>query len=523
MPKILIVDDEQGICNLIMRLINWEEIKAKLVGMENNGLDAYQAICLKKPDIVITDIRMPGLDGLGLIEKCYLMKESPRFIVISGYRDFEYAQRALKFHVEDYLLKPVEERELNMLLLKVCQQISVEQNTAKDDRDSPNCPEHQICAMRQNQMRELIHNPNAQFDTGLFENEQGSFLVLVLRVDFCERKDIERWTAVKILENISTNLCQILRENGFESTSFNEVWEQIFLLHAAKYTIKNRKKIIDLCTGVVRDSQVKYCNMSLTLAVGSDFDEGTETGRRIAQIRQYLRLWPRKLEVYVIDASDKNIKDMSVPKIEEREETLVKRISSLFFTASQEEVLYEVRSAFYSVTTDKRLLLSEKLLEQLRERIRVQELHIDNEQELIYELTDGLEHCTAREQFVDCFGSFITFLYQSKCRREREPVLQAKQYIEDHIDGQISLAETAEFVHFSPTYFSTYFREKAGIGFGDYVIKVRMEKAMYYLRESELSIYDIAEKVGYADAKHFSKVFRRVVKIKPTEYRRFYL
>lgn len=92
MLSIMIVDDERGVIELIKNLIDYDLVEVTIVGEVQNGVDAYNMILEKKPDFVITDIRMPGLTGLELIEKVKAVRPETAFAVISGYRDFEYAQ-----------------------------------------------------------------------------------------------------------------------------------------------------------------------------------------------------------------------------------------------------------------------------------------------------------------------------------------------------------------------------------------------------------------------------------------------
>ena len=127
MQRVLIADDEHKVGLLIKRLIEWEPLELECVGLVRDGETAYERIVEEKPDIVITDIRMPGMSGLELIEKVTGMGLRPHFIVISGYKYFEYAQQAIKYGVEDYLLKPVDETELNEILRKICETERVRQ------------------------------------------------------------------------------------------------------------------------------------------------------------------------------------------------------------------------------------------------------------------------------------------------------------------------------------------------------------------------------------------------------------
>ena len=112
MIKVVIADDEDRVCKLIQALINWEKMELELVGTASNGNAALDLIKEKHPDILITDIRMPGCNGLELIEQARAINPELHMIIISGYAHFEYAQTAIKYGVGDYLLKPINQKEL---------------------------------------------------------------------------------------------------------------------------------------------------------------------------------------------------------------------------------------------------------------------------------------------------------------------------------------------------------------------------------------------------------------------------
>jgi two-component system, response regulator YesN len=125
--RVLIVDDESRIAQLISKLIHWTENGLVPAGICLDGKEAYDWISSGSADIVITDIRMPVMDGLELIRCTHeLQRDAVHFIVISGYREFEYAHTALKYGVEDYLLKPVNEHELNATLKRLSTAYSTE-------------------------------------------------------------------------------------------------------------------------------------------------------------------------------------------------------------------------------------------------------------------------------------------------------------------------------------------------------------------------------------------------------------
>ncbi|MEG2731993.1 MAG: response regulator, partial [Clostridium sp.] len=119
MLKVIVADDEEKICQLIVKLVDWTSLGMEVAAIASNGIEAMEKIISLKPDIVITDIRMPGYDGLELIKRAKSEGINTEFIIISGYRHFEYAQNAIRYGVGDYLLKPIKKDELMDALKRI--------------------------------------------------------------------------------------------------------------------------------------------------------------------------------------------------------------------------------------------------------------------------------------------------------------------------------------------------------------------------------------------------------------------
>ena len=129
MHRVLVADDEEVIRTGIASLVQWQSIDCELVGTAANGEEAYRVLVERKPDIVITDIKMPVVDGLELIARAAAEKIPASFIILSGYDEFELARRAMQFGVRHYLLKPTDENELSAVVREVCGEL--------DGRDAP--------------------------------------------------------------------------------------------------------------------------------------------------------------------------------------------------------------------------------------------------------------------------------------------------------------------------------------------------------------------------------------------------
>ena len=114
MLSVVLADDENKILLLLQKLIDWQSLGYEIAGTANDGLRALELVREKQPDLLITDVRMPGCSGIELIQRAKDLQPNLHFIIISGYRKFEYAQNALKYGVEDYLLKPIKQDDLGL-------------------------------------------------------------------------------------------------------------------------------------------------------------------------------------------------------------------------------------------------------------------------------------------------------------------------------------------------------------------------------------------------------------------------
>ena len=121
MLKLVIADDERIIRETISTIIDWKQYNIELVGLCKNGLEAYDVILDETPDIVLTDIRMPGMDGLELIRRVSETDLNTQFIILSGYGEFEYAKAAMKYGVRHYLLKPCNELQILEVIQEIAQ------------------------------------------------------------------------------------------------------------------------------------------------------------------------------------------------------------------------------------------------------------------------------------------------------------------------------------------------------------------------------------------------------------------
>ncbi|MDO5423218.1 MAG: response regulator [Eubacteriales bacterium] len=123
MYKLMIVDDEKAMCEILAEIIAWKELGVEVVGTCKNGLEAFEKALELRPDILLTDIRMPGMSGIELIQKLTEEGLPTKFILLSAYGEFEYARQAMKYNVRHYLLKPCNEEQIQQAVSEVCSEL----------------------------------------------------------------------------------------------------------------------------------------------------------------------------------------------------------------------------------------------------------------------------------------------------------------------------------------------------------------------------------------------------------------
>jgi Response regulator containing CheY-like receiver domain and AraC-type DNA-binding domain len=535
MQKILIADDEPKVGRLVRELIHWDKLGLELAGICQDGQKALDLIHSEKPNIVITDIRMPTVSGLDLIRLISEEKLPVHFIVISGYRYFEYAHTALKYGVEDYLLKPIEEDELNGVLERIC----AEEHNKQQERAYVAQIEQKFTSSRYVLHREWIENilkdgelasvKNMGSEYGL-DFQEGNYLALSIKadrqLDISRSLEQEKMLQEKMVHVIEKNFRSLVYELAIAPRK--ALCILVLFNYAPERQSAVQQQVYPFLT-CLKDCANNFAGYTVTLGISF---EGQNLGQApqlfyAAQLALDSRI--RKGTGICLKAND----DANLSQTQRKVDALIKYggrevqnaaetlqpeplkagIEGCFEEAERQDVLGCVYYAlagqlikmFLSGVNDKKdeLLLSE--CDECGERIgNCTSIHRLKE-ELITGLTGTLLRRKTRQQ-----------------DRERRPIQEAVAYIRGNYSKKISLEDAAAVSGFNPNYFSDLFKRETGCNFTDYLVEVRINAAKEMLRDSPMTVYKIADAVGYRDSKFFSQQFTKIVGIKPTEYRRIY-
>lgn len=531
--KVVIADDEPMVCVVVKSCIEWEELDMELAGIAHDGNALMEMIKRENPDIVITDISMPELNGLELIEQIRRQNVKCKFIIISGYRQFEYAHKALKNNVDDYLLKPIDEKELNDALLRIKLSLIGEktygreavdqllQDNEKNRRNMGKLLVEQIIKSEEILEREKIYEQfGIDFSNGIYQAVNVKFDVtgqdgVSESMTSIQRKMISYFE--KIFEEDTDELL-IADENDRILFGLYYSRNQEFLLKEKfRRFYEYGKNIADLFIG-----------FSLTIGVSSRHDKLEEftSAFREAEMAVCYRMTEGIDQVIFYDEINKPEKSYDEAEWNE----ILYKAENDYEILNAKVFRHHVNGWFFvdskQCNAPEMVELSKTLVKLFFQKQKDLNLTISEceyrEQQIIKKIENAISFHELKATVTDSICELMEELEEKKKNQKKKPVRDAIQYISDHYKEVISLEIVAEKVNLNPVYLSNIFKKETGENFVDYLHKYRLEIAKERLRREDTPIINIAMELGYSDAKYFSKIFKKYVGIKPTDYRKIY-
>ena len=518
-------DDEERVCALICALIDWQGLGLKLCGKAYDGISALALIQKESPDLVITDIRMPGLDGLDLIRKAKDLQPNLQFIIISGHRQFDYAQTAIKYGVAEYLLKPIKKMELEQTLKKMVARFheqqslfhateQLQQQVTQDRRQKrmlalsllikegetkplATCFSHfdimQILSIKM----DLIHGFHAQRSDTIIAEKIGEFMDLECSSSCSDIASHLNGGSIYMLLTYDKDHAAMARKNTDALMQF----------------LKTQAEIFD--------------NILFTLGLGVQVASYEELPLSVLTSQQAIaqRLVSGPLKRYVCTEYEMLPPDNLIKAFvlglqlicaQNSQASLIDHCATFLSRLDDASLSPYGKSHFIFTCYDE---ASAFILE-----------HMDGDGqpgpalvEKRHRLENAYSMALLEKAFAVSMEEVFTLYLKEKEDNLSKPIRKAQEYLALHFqDDLISLESVSEVVNLNSSYFSSLFKKNCNIGFFEYLLDLRVTEAKRLLANSEFSIAEIAQRVGYRDPKHFSRVFKKTCQIKPNEYRKLY-
>ncbi|RDU24216.1 response regulator [Anaerosacchariphilus polymeriproducens] len=536
MLGVLIVDDEEKVCTLIQYLVDWEKMGLQVIGVANDGITAMGIIEEKHPDIVITDIQMPGYNGLEVIQQVRERYPEIYFIIISGYRQFDYAHQAIKFGVEDYLLKPIKQDELNSILDKIIklkkseEEIKTEQELLKQKLNVHSKKIKQnllwdILNINEEFLDYTIEQLNNKYDCNF---QSGIFQVLIFKADFSIELEQE-----KVHQMLDNKMIEMI-EKEFQKDTIEQVTylgeEGVYLLYNAAQEDKDLRWKLKHIRNKLNTLRDVFPGMFVTVGIGNYVKNVSELPKTVYDARNAIlnRLFKGVGKNIVVTPSQQ-------PGLEAADiinsEFQVKFLDymDVYHLDGILQLLKKIERTLREEPNSDGILLL-RLINDILDiyflSLKKMQLEVDISQSKI-EFMKIFYSCLNIEDVFEKLFHFIkenleTIMAERK-NVEAEPIIEAKKYIIENYNNNLKFEELAEKLGFNYAYFSTLFKKETGQTLTEYVLSIRIQKAKNLLLDPEVSIMEVAESVGYSDLKYFGKQFKKVTNLSPKEYKKLFM
>ncbi len=495
MYRVLIADDESIIREGLKKIISWDSLGFEVIGTASDGRDAYRKINALRPDLCIIDIRMPGLDGLELISKIKKQNPDVKIIILTGYPEFGYAQKAVDLGVETFLLKPIDpailEEKVKEIFAELEQERKLKYMLGKSIELSKERLIYQI--VRGNLEKIPVEEINRIYN---FQFPWKSYQIALLRFN-----DLNN---VKDLDSVAMEIGKALEPSGysFYVEDMVGILFKDFLCHYHKRELTSIKNLLKSRYGAdftvyigKKVSQLEEIRDSFDSAmylVKNKFWGGRKDIVIYPEKRRETKLEEEIEENEIIERIERAIECLDTNSLQEALE--LKLASCLTREGSEDQirlsylniylnVIHYFSSNYSGFKENSNDYLNEEVLNQFYKKESLLELNKFTEDSLFFVM----------EKFAEMSGKSLIF--------------KVLEYIDSNYYTDLKLQDISQKFGYNSCYFGKLFKKSVGESFNTYLSKVRINKAKEFLLQ-DMKVLEVAEKVGYKDADYFIQKFK---------------
>lgn len=526
---LLLVDDEEEVIQIILKKIPWEKIGFSVIGHADNGIKALEMIEEFQPDVVMTDIKMPYIDGMELCKHIRAEYPETKVLFFTGFDEFEYAKEAIHLEIEEYILKPLNAVELTGVLERLKQKMDQEMH------------EKRSVEILQAHYMESLPFLKANFYSSLIEGRipeeevpkyMEAYQITFAKAFFCCL--VVHTTIPKVAEEMNP---QLLLTSVYKESKeyFAEKWQTKCFSYLndtiliAQLEHENQvSELTDECDKFCRYLQ-RVLDVAVTVGIGHVYDTILELPKSYRSAREAI-----SYRVLYGATRAINIQEIAPQEVSLSESLDNEELSSLFQTirlGTEEDIRVSAEAYFqhvFSVVTSlqQHHIAVMELISALYRFAVNNDLQIEEFSEeirFLYSRLLDLEPDALQGWLTNISMVFHDKIVNERSKSTNSLIRKAKEYVHNNYrDEELSLDKICEVLGVSNSYFSTIFKKETGNSFIGYLTDYRMEKAARKLVETDEKSYMIAKSVGYTDPNYFSYVFKRRFGVSPSKYRTEY-
>ncbi|OCT15004.1 hypothetical protein A8709_12855 [Paenibacillus pectinilyticus] len=522
--KAILADDEPNILRNLQAVIPWEELDIDIVGKARNGLEALELCEQHVPDLVMSDIRMPQMDGITFIHKLREINEECTVLMVTGYQDFEYVRSLLRVGVSDYILKPINYEELENSIRKLAGEIRARKMIQQEELQK--WGKIRVLAYEKI-LQDIMMNYTDITPTTLLPIDHGDletlrFVCVSIDVDDYSQKSLHWSEQERKLWNFAVrNVMQdtLAQENSqFTVLQMREGEWSLLMAWEDEAGGSVDGKLNDLAQKLQHNvSQSVKLNISIGyFPVPVGLQQLSDTYRKLQRFMQ-LNLGKRQSVLSYKETKESSDANSSLWYLVEEIVTGMKQLNRL----KTEDALDRLKDLLESLSEGSFArayqMLHFLILHVLRELREMNALDPQEEEQIWRELdkSESIPH------LLQVMVQLVSIGLEGTNKKKNSELLMAsaKEYIRANYSTDFGIEDIAGSIGISSSYFSLLFKQHFGETFVEYVTKHRMELAKSMLLHSDKNITDIGKSCGYMERRYFTKVFQKFTGEIPSEYR----
>lgn len=524
-----IIDDIKSVAKGLSA-IEWNSFGIEVAGVSFNGEEGLEMIGRVKPDIVITDIRMPYMDGLALLKAIGDRNYACRVILISGFTDFEYAKESVRLGASDFVVKPFTEEDITASVLKSKEQILEERSRLLSEKEMERKVRESMPLLRQEYFSLLVRHTTPwtlakqRWEFLEVDLESRGFVVMLLTIDGFEEDMVG--LSVREVELIRFSLQNIAEE------TIREAAPNIVFRAKHNWFVAVVNDPIDTTTVQIAERICKnverYTKFTVSVGVGGRVEE-------VGNLPLSMRQADRALTYHLYTEGNGAISYDELPKLEsqvplgleqkdelllalrsgnaERVDRILNDISATFqrlpvqphpdyLLSLYEELAASTIRMLYELVPQREL---QPLVDRFKTRRGASESNLNsNQQQLLALCREGAD-----------------LIRKNSLSEGQAIIYKVLDYLKTHLDRNVTVTESAAHVHLSGNYFASLFKKVTGMTFTQYVTNERIQKAKSLILAG-MSVQEVAVAVGYEERRYFSEMFKKVTGLTPSEFRESY-
>ncbi|MBQ4900262.1 response regulator [Paenibacillus sp. Marseille-P2973] len=505
MMNILIVDDQKHIRDGLQAMLGQFPLQLDQIYCAANGIEALQILRQHSIQLVITDIRMPDMDGLTLMAHTKEEHIKVDYLIISGYSDFAYAQKAISLGAKGYLLKPVKREDLQASVEHVLQEVRTRQALSRNMK-------HVSRRAKETDRKEL-----RMFMQGAVSDEEW--------IHRTQQQNPELWQNFRLCllrEEVWINQPGASRSHGMESIAYRVYGKRgCICLQRRPHLIFAVDASVDpgALPAALKEEQMGAITAMTNPQQG--LKNLPDSYAQVMELYRHSYLFPEKRCILPTD----------IAGLEQQWQLPYDELYHLFQfigTKNSGKITEEISRLFHkNVLRRYHIRYTEQLcramVQMLEEYERVIRPYMGEETLDMECLRNIFDHPGIRDYIQALQQQLLRlnqFYYEFKCSyRNTQDLNEAIRYIHENYHKPLDLAMVSNHVSLNYAYFSNLFKKNVGKGFAEYLRDVRLDKARRLLAETEYKVIEVAAMVGYESYKSFTRTFREVMGMQPTEYR----